>query len=65
MHNNWDRDEYVTIHMENVKAEFKDQFEKNPTIFGRLPYDYKSIMHYGKFFYSMNFLPTIIPKVSI
>ena len=43
-----DRDKYVRILTQNIKSPFASQFRKhqNSDTFG-IPYDYKSIMHYG------------------
>ncbi|XP_024917229.1 meprin A subunit beta-like isoform X3 [Cynoglossus semilaevis] len=50
-HTRFDRDDYVTIHLENILADNKNNFEKIPlsvsTDMG-VPYDYWSVMHYGK-----------------
>jgi Astacin (Peptidase family M12A) len=45
----WDRDQFVTIHYENIKpgrAEDYDWIPKTNWIVTSLPYDYHSIMHY-------------------
>lgn len=58
-----DRDTHVTIKKENIKPgeEFNfDQTPSNTRDFGA--YDYNSIMHYSRFAFSGNGLPTIIPK---
>ncbi|XP_031565641.1 uncharacterized protein LOC116300825 [Actinia tenebrosa] len=57
-----DRDKYVRINYENIASGFSDQFDKFDwqTIddLGK-DYDFKSIMHYDRFAYSKNQLPTI------
>lgn len=48
-HQRWDRDEYLTVHFENIKpgrAHDYDQIAKTNWLVTSLPYDYKSIMHY-------------------
>src|SRR5262245_49467506 len=48
-HARWDRDEYVTVHYENIKpgrAFDYDWVPKTNWIVSTLPYDYRSIMHY-------------------
>jgi hypothetical protein len=48
-HERWDRDQYVTIHYENIKpgrAPDYDWIPKTNWIVTSLPYDYRSIMHY-------------------
>jgi Astacin (Peptidase family M12A) len=48
-HERWDRDQFVTIHYENIKAgraEDYDWIPKTNWIESSLPYDYHSIMHY-------------------
>jgi hypothetical protein len=48
-HQRWDRDQYVTIHYENIKdgrAADYDWIPKTNWLVTTLPYDYKSIMHY-------------------
>jgi hypothetical protein len=46
-----DRDTYVTIYYQNIDEEFHSQFDKmfaNEYDSYAKPYDYESIMHYGK-----------------
>lgn len=48
-HQRWDRDQFVTIHYENIKpgrAPDYDWIAKTNWLVTSLPYDYKSIMHY-------------------
>ncbi len=48
-HQRWDRDQYVTIHYENIKdgrAPDYDWVPQTNWLVSTLPYDYKSIMHY-------------------
>jgi hypothetical protein len=48
-HERWDRDQFVTIHYENIKpgrASDYDWIAKTNWLVTSLPYDYKSIMHY-------------------
>ncbi|KAK4876542.1 hypothetical protein RN001_009048 [Aquatica leii] len=65
MQNNFNRDEYVTIMFENLEAGAEGYFTKYNssyvTDFG-LPYDYGSIMHYGRKDFSKNGKDTIVPK---
>lgn len=62
-----DRDEYVTINVQNVEAGQEHNFDKyssaQVTNFG-IRYDYGSIMHYGAYDFSKNGRPTITAKVS-
>lgn len=61
-----DRDQYVTVHLENVKSGHEHNFDKEGpnvvTDFG-VAYDYQSIMHYSNYAFSKNKLPTLKPKV--
>jgi astacin len=63
-HQRADRDEYVKIYLENIYDDVKGQFmqvqDMRITSMG-LPYDYSSIMHYNRFAFSKNNLPTIEP----
>jgi len=48
-HQRWDRDEFVTIHYENIKpgrAEDYDWIAKTNWMVSNAPYDFRSIMHY-------------------
>src|SRR5665213_1519157 len=48
-HQRWDRDQFVTIHYENIKdgrAEDYDWIPKTNCLASSLPYDFRSIMHY-------------------
>ncbi len=45
----WDRDQFVTIHYENIKAGRAPDYDwipKTNWLVSSLPYDYRSIMHY-------------------
>ncbi len=48
-HQRWDRDQFVTIHYENIKDGRAPDYDWNPQtnwLVSTLPYDYRSIMHY-------------------
>lgn len=48
-HQRWDRDQYVTIHYENIKEGRQSDYDwvpKDKWITSATPYDYRSIMHY-------------------
>jgi hypothetical protein len=48
-HQRWDRDDYITVHYENIKtgrSSDYDRIERTNWIVSSLPYDYRSIMHY-------------------
>lgn len=55
-----DRDQYVTLRMENVATDQQDNFRIGSNDVG--PYDFDSVMHYGKYAFSTNGQPTIEPK---
>ncbi|ESO98798.1 hypothetical protein LOTGIDRAFT_113898, partial [Lottia gigantea] len=62
-HQRYDRDNYITIVRENVRPAVLDQFKKfsrNVVDIGSVPYDYLSIMHYGKSFFSADGFSTTI-----
>ncbi|XP_075151240.1 seminal metalloprotease 1-like [Haematobia irritans] len=66
-HMSYDRDDYITIHWENITPGQETFFRKldNLTVtnYG-FAYDYGSIMHYAKKAFSVNNLPTITPHDS-
>ncbi|XP_061612026.1 low choriolytic enzyme-like [Phyllopteryx taeniolatus] len=56
-----DRNDHVRILFENVIPGMQSNFRRvNTRNFGT-PYDYNSVMHYGRFAFSRNRRPTIIP----
>ena len=60
-----DRDQYVTIHWENITDNMKHNFDKRTDLgkdFGA--YDYGSLMHYGRMDFSKNGKATMTPKNS-
>uniref|UniRef100_A0A3P8VV40 Metalloendopeptidase n=1 Tax=Cynoglossus semilaevis TaxID=244447 RepID=A0A3P8VV40_CYNSE len=57
-----DRDNYVTIMWPNIWRDRLRNFEKFRTDTLDLPYDYRSIMHFGMYAYSQDGEPTIVPK---
>ncbi|XP_074658309.1 zinc metalloproteinase nas-4-like [Tubulanus polymorphus] len=60
-----DRDDYITIHWENMKTGSFGQFQKyGPDKIDHLgiPYDLDSVMHYNEYAYSMNGRKTIESK---
>lgn len=64
--NRWDRDQYITIHWNNILAGKEHDFvvqDKNYLTTLGAPYDYGSIMHYGQDIFSKDgSSPTITPK---
>ncbi|KAI3376780.1 hypothetical protein L3Q82_000375 [Scortum barcoo] len=56
-----DRDEHVRILLENVIPGMEFNFRQIQTRNLGTPYDYNSVMHYGRFAFSRNRQPTIIP----
>ncbi|XP_076857296.1 high choriolytic enzyme 1 [Brachyhypopomus gauderio] len=57
-----DRDRYVRILWENIIEGQKHNFKKYETNNLNTIYDYDSVMHYGRYAFSEDGLPTIIPK---
>jgi hypothetical protein len=58
-----DRDNFVTIHWQNIQAGTEHNFNQHINDADDIgSYDYGSIMHYGRFAFSKNGLPTITPK---
>ncbi|XP_039990695.1 low choriolytic enzyme-like [Xiphias gladius] len=56
-----DRDEHVRILLQNVIPGMEHNFRKIRTRNLGTPYDYNSVMHYGRFAFSRNREPTIVP----
>ncbi|XP_041845298.1 low choriolytic enzyme-like isoform X2 [Melanotaenia boesemani] len=57
-----DRDEYIRILFENIKPEFKHNFDKVETNNLMTPYDFNSVMQYNKYVFSKNEMPTMVAK---
>ncbi|CAG0903173.1 unnamed protein product [Cyprideis torosa] len=64
-HTRPDRDDYVTIHWDQIDTDLWYNFEKRSSSevdsLGS-PYDYSSVMHYGRYDFAKSSLPTITPK---
>ncbi|XP_076857914.1 low choriolytic enzyme-like [Brachyhypopomus gauderio] len=56
-----DRDRHVQILYQNIIPGQAHNFRKIPTNNLGTPYDYNSIMHYGRYAFSKNRQPTIVP----
>lgn len=56
-----DRDNHVRILLQNVIPGQEHNFRKINTNNLGTPYDYNSVMHYGRFAFSRNRQPTIVP----
>ncbi|XP_034723896.1 low choriolytic enzyme-like [Etheostoma cragini] len=56
-----DRDQHVRILLQNVIRGMEHNFRKIDTRNLGTPYDYGSVMHYGRFAFSSNRQPTIVP----
>ncbi|XP_069572263.1 low choriolytic enzyme-like [Brachyistius frenatus] len=61
-HNRNDRDKYVRINMGNIIEDFQSNFKKKPASNDlNTPYDYSSVMHYGKSAFAKLGLESITP----
>uniref|UniRef100_A0A3Q1G3U3 Metalloendopeptidase n=1 Tax=Acanthochromis polyacanthus TaxID=80966 RepID=A0A3Q1G3U3_9TELE len=60
-HTRSDRDHYVRINWENVPDYFKKNFNKQDTENLNIPYDYSSVMHYGRTAFGLYGAETITP----
>ncbi|XP_030010238.1 high choriolytic enzyme 1-like [Sphaeramia orbicularis] len=57
-----DRDQYIKIHWNNIASNMAHNFQKHRTINQETPYDYSSVMHYGKYaFARVRNQPTLTP----
>ncbi|XP_010880267.2 high choriolytic enzyme 1-like isoform X1 [Esox lucius] len=56
-----DRDNHVQILIQNIQPGLEFAFRKINTINLNTPYDYNSVMQYGRFAFSRNGQPTILP----
>ncbi|KAJ8271525.1 hypothetical protein COCON_G00103840 [Conger conger] len=56
-----DRDQHVRILLQNVIRGMEHNFNKINTNNLGTPYDYGSVMHYGRYAFSRNRQPTIVP----
>lgn len=61
-HTRSDRDEHVKINWGNIKRGMQFNFKKGRTNNLNTPYDYASIMHYGRTAFSINGRDTITPN---
>lgn len=57
----FDRNEYVTIHWENIEPQRFHNFKRNSMQL-RSKYDFNSVMHYSKDAFSKNGKATIVPR---
>lgn len=58
-----DRDQYVTINFSNVSPGMTSNFNKHIRSYTQdLPYDYASVLHYGRHAFTKNGYPTIVAK---
>lgn len=60
-HTRSDRDSYVAINWENINPAMQSNFQLMNTNNLNTPYDYSSVMHYGRTAFSINGLDTITP----
>ncbi|XP_075893836.1 high choriolytic enzyme 1-like [Nelusetta ayraudi] len=64
-HTRSDRDEYVKINWGTIKSGMQFNFKKGRTNNLNTPYDYSSIMHYGRTAFSINGRETITPNRNV
>ncbi|XP_057311521.1 zinc metalloproteinase nas-14-like [Hydractinia symbiolongicarpus] len=60
-HQRSDRDSYIIINKENIQKGAVGNFDKVETQSFNAPYDYGSVMHYGRTYFSRNGKDTITP----
>ncbi|XP_054474000.1 zinc metalloproteinase nas-4-like isoform X2 [Anoplopoma fimbria] len=63
-HTRKDRDQYISVQWESVMPGKEGSFKVKDGNTLNLPYDLNSITHYGKYFFSENGSPTVLPKQS-
>uniref|UniRef100_A0A667ZDM7 Metalloendopeptidase n=1 Tax=Myripristis murdjan TaxID=586833 RepID=A0A667ZDM7_9TELE len=61
-HTRPDRDQYISVQWQSIKAGRKKNFKVKHGDTLNLPYDLDSIMHYGKYFFTADKTPTIMAK---
>ncbi|XP_078131003.1 zinc metalloproteinase nas-14-like isoform X2 [Sander vitreus] len=61
-HTREDRDQYVSVQWESIIPGREKNFMLKNGDTQNLPYDLESIMHYGKYFFSVNGSPTVLSK---
>ncbi|XP_073349454.1 hatching enzyme 1.2-like [Pagrus major] len=61
-HTREDRDHYVTVQWQNIMPGRKNNFKVKHGNTLNLPYDLKSIMHYGSYFFSQDGSATVLAK---
>ncbi|KAM9798178.1 embryonic protein UVS.2-like [Neosynchiropus ocellatus] len=62
-HTRQDRDQYISVAMENIIPKRRRHFKIKYGDTQNLPYDLNSIMHYGQYFFSKNGGQTLMAKV--
>ncbi|KAG6921903.1 astacin like metalloendopeptidase [Chelydra serpentina] len=60
-HSRADRDKYISISWNEILTGFEINFMKSWNSNMLVNYDYSSVMHYGRYAFSMTGLPTITP----
>nr|XP_034351475.1 astacin-like metalloendopeptidase isoform X2 [Arvicanthis niloticus] len=60
-HSRADRDRYIRVNWNEILPGFEINFIKSQSSNMLVPYDYSSVMHYGRFAFSWRGQPTIIP----
>ncbi|XP_074979483.1 astacin-like metalloendopeptidase [Caretta caretta] len=60
-HSRADRDKYISISWNEILTGFEINFMKSWNSNMLVNYDYSSVLHYGRYAFSMTGLPTIIP----
>ncbi|XP_041826003.1 astacin-like metalloendopeptidase [Melanotaenia boesemani] len=64
-HSREDRDQYISIEYQNIIKGKEDNFRKHNGKTFNISYDFTSIMHYGRKFFSSNGEATIIPNMDV